>query len=248
MNTQHNRYRIAFSATSEQDLWALADAFRGNIEHGAHQEGSDDFLVAVVLGWHMRNLASGFPYFGKSIAWEFGLRQSIASSPHHDTEAAARRLAARGTPSTPGNVLTIDGIDNKTYRRIETRIHALTAMIKKLEEISRNHSNEELEHLLTRYSDQAIIDLSVWTILSSEFSPDAQMEPFPNEYKDEILARGQARAEYEAGTLNEVDVVDDTLPALSPRDRRAFLIKRRIHPGSQFWTDARIRAALEMGL
>lgn len=250
MNTNRSKYRIAITTTSEQDLWALERAFLNDVEHGEHQEASDDFLIAVLLGWHMRRVEYDHPQFIKEIYTEFAFRRGIAGGAEGHDDLHSRRLANRGTPSTPGNVLSIDGIDDKTLGRIEVRVHSLKRMVEKLKEPPVNDffeaHHQKVMKTLAGYSDQAILDFCIWATLMTCNQLPTSPEQFPHEYRDEIMARGQARLEYNLGLLSDDN--DGELPSLSPRDRRAFFIKRRIRPTSQFWTDDRIRAAMEMGL
>lgn len=249
------KYRVAITPTSEQDLYALRYAFEGEMAHGEHQECSDDVLVAALLGWHLRKIGRQRDTFIKSVIQEFYFR----ASPHldwMDPEEIRLRKNSRGVPSTPGNILTIDGIDHKTLSRIEARAHAVQKMLIKLDEISSGRSTEgryqSLNRTLAGYSDQAIMDLNIWFVLSMSAQPDDVVEEYPHWIKDEIQARGQARAEYEAGTLVDNEEKEpsnsEELPPLPPRERRAFMLHRRIHPRETFWTDERIRAAMQMGI
>ena len=246
--------RVAITPTSEQDLYALQYAFAGQMAHGEHQECKDDVLVAALLGWHLRNIAGGISTYIKSVIQEFYYRSS-PDLDWMDPDELSLRKNSRGVPSTPGNILTIDGIDNKTLPRIEARAHSVKRMFTRLDEISTGRETESryqsLNKTLAGYSDQAIMDLNIWFVLNITAQPDDVVEEYPHWIKDEIQARGHARAEYEAGTL--VDDEDKTeasseLPPLSPTERRAFLLRRQIRPGEKFWTDERIRAAMVMGL
>ena len=248
------KYRVAITPTSEQDLYALQYAFAGQMAHGEHQECKDDVLVAALLGWHLRNVGGGSSTLIKPIVQEFYYR-STPDLELMDPDELRLRKNSRGIPSTPGNILTIDGIDNKTLSRIEARAHSVKRMLARLEELATGRGEDSryqsLNRTLAGYSDQAIMDLNIWFVLNMSAQPDDVVEEYPTWIKDEIQARGQARAEYEAGTL--VDGEEETeassdLPPLSPRERRAFLLRRRIHPGEKFWTDERIRAAMQMGL
>lgn len=248
------KYRVAITPTSEQDLYALQYAFAGQMAHGEHQECKDDVLVAVLLGWHLRSIGGQHFSFIKSVVQEFYYR-STENLDWMEPEELRLRKNSRGVPSTPGNILTIDGIDNKTLSRIEARAHSVKRMLARLEVIETGRGEDSryqsLNRTLAGYSDQAIMDLNIWFVLNMSAQPDDVVEEYPHWVKDEIQARGQARAENEAGTL--VDDQEDTeassdLPSLSPRERRAFLLRRRIHPGEKFWTDERIRAAMQMGL
>lgn len=249
------KYRVAITPTSEQDLYALQYAFAGQMAHGEHQESRDDVLVAALLGWHLRSVGGGSSTLIKPIVQEFYYR-STPDLEWMDPDELRLRKNSRGIPSTPGNILTIDGIDNKTLSRIEARAHSVKRMLARLEELATGRGEDSryqsLNRTLAGYSDQAIMDLNIWFVLNMSAQPDDVVEDYPHWIKDEIQARGQARAEYEAGTL--VDIEDKELqgatelPPLSPRERRAFLLRRRIHPGEKFWTDERIRAAMLMGL
>ncbi|MDH6536931.1 hypothetical protein [Aurantimicrobium minutum] len=249
------KYRVAITATSEQDLFALQYAFAGQMAHREHQQCKDDVLVAALLGWHFRSIGGGPSTYIKSVIQEFYFRSS-PDLEWMDPDELRLRKNSRGIPSTPGNILTIDGIDNKTLSRIEARAHSVKRMLTRLEEIETGRGEDSryqsLNRTLAGYSDQAIMDLNIWFVLNMTAQPDDVVEGYPTWIKDEIQARGQARAEYEAGTLVE-DEGDESqganeLPPLSPRERRAFLLRRRIHPGEKFWTDERIRAAMLMGL
>jgi hypothetical protein len=128
-------------------------------------------------------------------------------------------------------------------------------MLTWLEEISTGQGTEgcyqSRNRTLPGYSDQAMMDLNIWFFLSMSAQPEGVVEEYPTWIKDEIQARGQARAEYEAGTLvddGEGTKASSDLPPVSPRERRAFLLRRRIHLDEKFWTDERIRAAMLMGL
>lgn len=262
MNNTTNFYRVSITPTCERDLFALRYAFDGEMAHGEHQECTDDVLIASLLGWYLRGIEYQWFGFFKTVAQEFYYRVSRASGEQPPEEYMARRTVNRVTPSAPGHILTIDGIDNKTLGRIEARAHAVRRMLTKLDEIYRDRSGMNsfgrLDKKLAGYSDQAIMDLNIWFVLVGISSPAHEREEFPRWVKDEIQARGQARAEYETGTLVDDELVleprsraaseIEVLPALSARERRAFMLKRRIHPGSQFWTDERIRSALGMGL
>ena len=248
------KYRVAITPTSEQDLYALQYAFAGQMAHGEHQECKDDVLVAALLGWHLRSIGGGPTTYTKSVVQEFYYR-SAPDLDWMEPDELRLRKNSRGVPSTQGNILTIDGIDNKTLSRIEARAHSVKRMLTRLDEISTGRGSESryqsLNKTLAGYSDQAIMDLNIWFVLNMSAQPDDVVEEYPTWIKDEIQARGQARAEFEAGTL--VDDEEETeassdLPPLSPRERRAFLLRRRIHPGEKFWTDERIRDAMLMGL
>lgn len=248
------KYRVAITPTSEQDLYSLQYAFAGEMAHGEHQGCKDDVLVAALLGWHLRNIGGGPSTFTKSVIQEFYFRSS-PDLEWMDPEELRLRKNSRRVHSTPGNILTIDGIDNKTLSRIEARAHSVKRMLTRLEEIETGRGEasryQSLNKTLAGYSDQAIMDLNIWFVLNMSAQPDDVVEEYPSWIKDEIQARGQARAEYEAGTLvdgEEESEASTDLPPLSPRERRAFLLRRRIHPGEKFWTDERIRAAMLMGL
>lgn len=244
-----NKYRIAISPTSKEDLEALRYAFEGRLTHGEHQDCPDDVLVATLLGWHFRKIGRHSSIFAKALAHEFSIRSHMMASGESSfyEKERARRQTFRGTPCTPGNILTIDGIDNRTLARIEARAHSVERMIEKL---SQDHSHDAPITLM-RYSDQAIIDLGVWWTLTWLQSDDYEVEPYPRWIKEEIRARGAVRAEYDEGGVEALigdEPADPSLPALSPKDRRAFFIQRRINPQAGFWTDERIRRALGMGL
>lgn len=273
-----SKYRVAITPTSEQDLLALRYAFDGDMAHGEHKECRDDVLVAALLGWHLRKIGRHYDPFMKSVVQEFYNRASDDAAKWMDPADLALRKLHRGSPSTPGNVLTLDGIDNKTLGRIEARAHAVSRMLGKLKRIVRGPSTrlpgESVDAILLHWSDQAIMDLCIWFVLSNSDRTGENVENFPAWVKDEIQARGEARDEYEAGLLGQDEAEDhgmplggctqpfipieatpeshkpneEIMPPLTPRERRAFLISRRIHPSSTFWTDDRIRAAMQMGM
>jgi hypothetical protein len=270
------RYRISITHTTEKDLEALRYAFEGKMEHGEHLNCSDDVLVAALLGWHLRALDQHSDFFAKALLQEFSIRQELLKDSDSSWVEERHRKARsffRGSPSTEGNVLTIDGIDMHTIRRIETRAHAVKNMVRKLNE----GMGRDAYIRLARYSDQAIIDLGIWwTLTNYGLNSSNEIEEYPFWIKDEIVGRAQARADYEAEEfgnetvgfpaggcttvyeLPEFDFPGDAdtasdeeileLPALSASERSAFFRQRRILDKDQFWSDERIRTAMEMGL
>lgn len=271
-----HKYRISITKTTEEDLEALRYAFEGKMEHGEHQDCSDDVLVAALLGWHLRSFGQHSDDFAKALLQEFSIRQELLKekgSSWVDERQRKARSFFRGSPSTKGNVLTIDGIDLHTIRRIEARAHAVKMMVGKLEE----DMGQEAHVRLARYSDQAIIDLGIWwTLTNFSRNTSDESDSYPFWIKDEIMGRAQARADYEAGELEtttmgfppegcstvyefpefhfpgdaetaaDEEIVE--LPALSASQRSSFFRSRRIIDKDQFWSDDRIRAAMEMGL
>ena len=268
------KYRISITPTTMEDLEQLRYAFEGKMAHGEHQECSDDVLVAALLGWHFRHFGEHSDWFAKPLLHEFNIRQHLASGSSDsslDEKYRARRSHFRGSPSTPGNILTLDGIDTRTVRRIEIRAQAVKMMVNKLNE---NHGKGAAQRL-ERYSDQAIIDLGIWWTLTNDISGNSDhIEPFPYWVKDEIMARAYARTLYEnreaefesVDTYNHgcdvistlIENVDQetkeqsdselALPPLSMHARLSFYRHRGISRSNTFWTDERIRAAMEMGL
>lgn len=248
------KYRISITETTYDDLEKLRYAFEGKMAHGEHQNCSDDVLVAALLGWHLRSIGQHSDYFAKALALEFSYRQQLALDPEDswlEENERAKRNHFRGLPSTPGNVLTLDGIDYQTVRRVESRAHAVERMIETLDQ---KHGQDSWGRL-TRYSDQAIIDLGIWWTLTNDQPqvPDV-VEEYPRWVKDEIVGRGQARIDFNAGVVEfspkpaSMTKVEPKLPALSPLQRASFFRSRKILNNDQFWTDERIRSAMEMGL
>lgn len=255
------KYRISITETTYDDLEKLRYAFEGKMAHGEHQNCSDDVLVAALLGWHLRSIGNHSDYFAKALALEYSYRHQLALDPKdswlEDRERDLRNHF-RGQPSTAGNVLTLDGIDLQTVRRIEARSHAVARMIESLDPQNGQGSWDRLP----RYSDQAIIDLGIWwTLTNHQLNGSDEVEEYPRWIKDEIMARGQARAEFEAGVPDlqpvprkatrkegEKAATPEVLPSLTPLQRAAFFRSRRITNQDRFWTDERIRLAMEMGL
>lgn len=246
-----HKYRISITHTTVEDLEALRYAFEGKMEHGEHQSCSDDVLVAALLGWHFRAIQAESWRFAKALAYEFSIRQQLLNDPRDswvDEKLRRQRSFFRGSPSTPGNVLTLDGVDLNTLRRIEARSRSVEMMV----HVLNTGSDTEISERLRRYSDQAIDDLGVWwTLANSGTENNPELEPYPHWVKDEIRGRGQARADLETGELevnNNVHPHSNDLPALTPTQRSSFFRQRRIIEKDQFWTDERIRVAMGMGL
>lgn len=250
------KYRISITETTYDDLEKLRYAFEGKMAHGEHQNCSDDVLVAALLGWHLRSIGNHSDYFAKALALEFSYRHQMALDPKDswlEDRERERRNHFRGQPSTAGNVLTLNGIDIQTVRRIEARAHAVARMIESLDP----QNGQGAWDRLVRYSDQAIIDLGIWwTLTNYQLNGPEEIEEYPRWVKDEIMARGQARAEFEAGvpdlqpakSTEAPALGGDVLPPLTPVQRSAFFRSRRITNQDRFWTDERIRLAMEMGL
>lgn len=253
------KYRISITQSTVEDLEALRYAFEGKTVHGEHQNCSDDVLVAALLGWHFRRIEGESWMFAKALAYEFSIRQQLLTDPRDswvNEKLRRQRSFFRGSPSTPGNVLTLYGIDLRTLRRIEARSRSVEMMVGALND----GSGKDISERLRRYSDQAIIDLGVWwTLANTGMANTDELEPYPHWVKDEIRGRGQARAEFDAGTLSDstagfpdekCSTVKEVLelPPLSHSARAAFFRQRRILEKDQFWSDDRIRAAMGMGL
>lgn len=248
------KYRISITQDTYEELLKLRYAFEGKMAHGEHQSCSDDVLVAALLGWHLRSIGQHSDYFAKALALEYSYRQQLALDPKDswlEENERAKRSHFRGSPSTPGNVLTLNGIDTQTVRRIEARAHA----VKRILNVLSPENGQESWDLLSRYSDQAIIDLGIWwTLTNEQYLYPAEIEEYPRWIKDEIMARGQVRAEFEAGEGEFAPEIKtefpqkDQLPALTPQQRASFFRSRRITNKDRFWSDGRIRAAMEMGL
>lgn len=197
MNTLPRNNHIAVTASSEVDLRALEKAFLGNVPQLSPSEVSDDFLVASILGWHMRNTEQRPSRVDGYIFTEFAYRRTIASGANFTDSNSDARTAARGNSSSSGNVLTLDGITDQTLAEIENRIASLLRRFEELEVQASKAVNQEADNLcwqlVAGFSDQEIIDIGTWSMLQTCETHSAADAPFPTDLKLEIERRGANR-------------------------------------------------------
>lgn len=194
---------IAITLHTEQDLNALGDAFLGKTSGVDPHLVSDDYLVAVLLGWHMRSSALKSTKTNGYVFTEFAFRRTLAadkSFTDHNSEIRAQSL---GEPSTPGNVLTIDGIDGQTNNQIRTRIATLEQRFKELELQAIKDADSETDNstwsFVAGFSDQEIIDIGTWAVIQSCIPENAAVETYPTGFENEIDRRGRDLAKSVSG-------------------------------------------------
>jgi hypothetical protein len=208
MTDKKDFFGIAITPQTEAELFALHDEFQGHLSDGKIGPSlvTDDQLVALLLGWHLRRRPSlfGVPSL-KNVIDELILRAAQdfeADWPGAEDNAANWSDAAeakirqesrmRSIRSTPGYVLTIDGIDKRTPERIIARAQAVEKTVKTIESSEIRAiglGEEELVRLLfVRHSDQEIIDL--WMYFRIQHWASDELEEFPLWALDEIVRRG----------------------------------------------------------
>ena len=190
--TTHNPH-TAITVSTEQDLMALDKGFLGSPSSEPLHKRSDDYLVASLLGWHMQNVKMPDVSASKYAYTEFAFRRGIAAGGEFSDENSDVRSRTRGKPSTPGHVLTINGIDSQTLTDIKNRIAALVRRYADLHDLASNETNVE-DHdktwrLVAGFSDQEIIDIGTWAMLAICDTASYKGEPYPAGVEAELLSR-----------------------------------------------------------
>lgn len=194
MTEKKDVYRIAITADTQVALWALRPAFEGHLDVDDPTRLTDDHLVATLLGWHLRRKPGRIGAWGlKDALNEFEFRAAEDLDADWPDAELRRATQMRSTKSTPGYVLTIDGIDKRTPERIIARAQAVESILKKLEvmEVRAAQRGEEESVALqfVQYSDQAIIDLCTYLFIQRWESD--KLEDFPTWALEEIVRRGE---------------------------------------------------------
>lgn len=96
MNTLKETPSIEITVTTEQDLMKLERAFLGDTAGVSPEDVSDDYLVAVILGWHMQNMKMQKTLASKYTYTEFALRRGLAAGGDFTDENSDLRTHARG--------------------------------------------------------------------------------------------------------------------------------------------------------
>jgi hypothetical protein len=208
MTDKNDFFGIGITPQTEAELFALHDEFQGRLSDGSIEPRlvTDDQLVALLLGWHLRRRPSlfGVPSL-KNVIDELIFRAAEdfdADLPGAEDDAAnwsdvaeaktRRESRKRSIKSTPGYVLTIDGIDKRTPQRIIARAQAVEKTVKTIETSEMKAiglGEEELVRLLfVRHSDQEIIDL--WMYFRIQHWVSDELEEFPLWALDEVVRRG----------------------------------------------------------
>ncbi len=244
MNDRRHHDTIGFVPDMKEQLYALEDIFRGRAEHGAHQDAPDDHLVAELLGWYFHQAPSDFKTHTKAIWVEFSHRQRIAEGEKSFPEELDRlRRASRGAVMNSEHLLTVDGIDENTLSDIRSRYLAVLDALDLLDRLDRG-DHESTMQLLAAFSDQLVIDLSIYYVLSMGSSDVT--ERMPLHIIDEITARAYFRAHPE-----EFEDDSESEPAATtvyPAELIKFARARKIDLANPFWTPERLARAKEMGM
>lgn len=196
MNTLKETPSIAITVTTEQDLMKLERAFLGDTAGVSPDGVSDDYLVAVILGWHMQNMKMQQTLASKYTYTEFALRRGLAAGGDFADENSDLRAHARGVPSAPGHILTINGINAQTLAETKKRIATLVQLYDELYELAINEKSAE-DHaktwrLAAGFTDQEIIDIGTWAMLAICDKAKFVGEPYPHEFEAELLRRASA--------------------------------------------------------
>lgn len=186
---------IAISVTTEQDLMALDKAFLGHATTQSLQNLSDDYLIASLLGWHMMNIKMPDTKASTYSFTEFALRRGLAAGGDFIDENSDVRSHSFGAPSTPGHILTTNGINSQTLTEVENRIATLVRQYSKLNELASNELSAE-DHaktwrLVAGFSDQEIIDIGIWAMLAMCDAAKFAGQPYPVLVEKEIVSRGR---------------------------------------------------------
>lgn len=192
METENQNQGIAITATTEQDLIRLGPALRGQFNSLPPTDASDDFLVAAILGWHMRKTSRKTSLVDGYVFTEFALRRAIASGGTFADKNTDLRAKAVGKASEPGHILTVDGIGPQTLTQIESRVANVLSRFEQLETDAGKDTSAETDSAIRRFvasfSDQEIIDIGTWSMLQA-CPQSASNSELPNIYRDELVHR-----------------------------------------------------------
>lgn len=184
---------IAITLNTEQDLNALGDAFLGKTSGVDPLHVSDDYLVAALLGWHMRSSQLKSSRTSGYVFTEFAFRRTLAADATFTDEHSMIRANSLGTPSSTGNVLTINGISTGTNEEIINRIKVLEQRFKELEQKVLENEDSESDYSIWKFvagfSDQEIIDIGIWAMLQSCIDELSNKEPCPADFEKELCSR-----------------------------------------------------------
>lgn len=185
--------QIAVTLSSEQDVEKLSGAIRGEFQDQSPQTASDDFIIAVLMGWHFRELGRERARSAKYVFTEFAFRRAIAAGATQIDEYDAIRWPNLGTPSSGGNILTVDGIGPNTYSQVKERVADVAQIIDTLETmdsaLAPEDDDEHIRKFVAGLSGQNIFDYFVWAFLDL---PKAQSFDYPQSFFDEMRTRGQS--------------------------------------------------------
>lgn len=190
-------WRVAIVPESKTHI-ILHEMFFGNEQPmPVLEDRTDDELLAVLLGWHMRQM----PYEVKAMMpfiWrEFEERcvlPEMRSHGWHEREQA--RAAVRGTEPTGRSFLTPSGISSHALEEIEQRIQELDVFLKDMEHEwlgDVEEYNDEVMLRVAHYSDQVLLDAAAYRFRNGLRGPKPE-DAYPEEVAAEIARRGALRS------------------------------------------------------
>lgn len=189
---------IAVTPTTIAELKALRFAFDGNVMPDDEEDAYDDELVAVMLGWHFRQIAGSLTSWRKPIMMNLMWREAMAREP--DEHAAMRqRFAEKYRQRTnPQHLLTVSGIDATTLDTLAARGELLAKVLSRHDELLLKKPAPEARSAIRQYlrlaGDQQSIDLAIWALVRPDNPIGLELIEYPEHVEDEIRARAEARA------------------------------------------------------
>lgn len=110
MTEQAPTTAITITPTTEEDLGRLRSAFTGDYETTALAAQSDDFLLAALLGWHLRAAQINPSRLDGYVFTEFANRRAIAAGADFTDAYSDIRSSVRSCGQPSNQLITTNGL------------------------------------------------------------------------------------------------------------------------------------------
>lgn len=197
--TQHRELRtVAISESTLDELFALKHAFEGEIYPDDEEYAFNDELVAMMLGYHLRNIERA-PEKLARIAMQvlIGRMQMLRRDEAFARRLKQRRGIAEGV-ARPGFMLEANGLDTDTLDVLAARsglvqeFAAIALAIMKSPAVV--STTNAIMAILRFYTDQQIIDIVAWSSFAHPLNGEVLTNEYPEHIEDEIRARVRGEA------------------------------------------------------
>lgn len=143
---------------TESELWALRDAFEGEVKLTEENKYDDDFLLASAFGWYLGQIGKHWRNTSpKTFIPEYAARASRERCPRCESEIIA--LSLPQPIPTPFNRL---GVYPGVLDALRARAGRVFQALLTLEEVD---DWSELEATIANFSDELLMDCTIWSFL-----------------------------------------------------------------------------------